>query len=171
MNETIKNILERVSVRSFTDEKISDENLKLITDCAKSAPTAMNKQLLQFTVVSDTEKIKKLAKAIGEHIGKTDYNLHNPTTIIIVSTDETNEMGELETGCAIQNIYIAAQSLGLGSVWINQLRCNSYVPEIREILDELGVPKKHVVWGISALGVPADKQLPKDRTEKVIFVS
>lgn len=170
MNETIKNILERVSVRKFTDEKISDADLKLIIDCAKASPTAMNKQLRQFTVVKNATKIQKLAKAIGKHIENPKYNFYNPTTLIIVSTEETSEMGELDVACAMENIYIAAHSLGLGSVWINQLRGNSYVPEIREVLDEFGIPKKHVVWGVSALGIPAEKPESKERKEKVIFV-
>ena len=168
VNETIKNILGRVSVRKFTGESISDEDLNLIAECAKAAPTAMNKQLRQFTIVKDPEKIKKLVKA--KHLGDAKYDMRNPTVLIIVSIDETCEMGELDTACAIENIYIAAHSLGLGSVWINQLRGNSYVPEIRKVLDSFGVPKNHVVWGMSALGVPAEKPESKERTEKLVFV-
>lgn len=170
MNETIKNILGRVSVRKFTDEKILDENLDIILDCAKAAPTAMNKQLRQFTVVTNPVKIQKLIKAIGKQLGNADYDMHKPTVLIIVSIDETCEMGELDVACAIENIYIAAHSLGLGSVWINQLRGISYASEIRKVLNEFGVPKNHVVWGMSALGVPAEIPAVKERNEKVVFV-
>lgn len=170
MNETIKNILERQSIRKFSEEKVPEEKLKLIVDCAKAAPTAMNKQLRQFTVISNKTKIKKLAKVVGKEIDNDKYCFYDAPILIIVSIDETAKNGELDTACAIQNIYIACQALGLGSVWINQLREISYVPEIRKVLDEFEVPNNHVIWGISALGIPAETPEPKKRKEKVVYI-
>ena len=171
MNETLKTMLERRSVRKFTDEPISKEKLQQIIDCAKASPTARNTQMRQFTVIKNTAKIQKLAKAIGKEIGDTKYHIYNCPVLIIVSIDETAKNGELDTACAIENIYLAAHSLGLGSVWINQLRGISFVPEIRKILDEFEVPKNHVVWGMSAIGVPAEIPPLKERTEKVVYIN
>lgn len=76
MNETIKTMLERRSVRKFTDEPISKEKLQQIIDCAKASPTARNAQMRQFTVIKNTAKIQKLAKAIGKEIGDTKYHIY-----------------------------------------------------------------------------------------------
>lgn len=170
MNETIKTMLERRSVRKFTDEAVSKEKLDLIVDCAKASPTAKNAQLRQFTVITAASKIQKLAKAIGKEIDNSKYRMYNCPALIIVSTEESAKNGELDTACAIENIYLAAHSLGLGSVWINQLRGISFVPEIRTILDEFEIPKNHVVWGMSAIGVPAETPPLKERTEKVVYI-
>ena len=51
MNEVINAILTRISVRKFTDQRIEDEKLKLIADCAKAAPTGKNRQARKFTIV------------------------------------------------------------------------------------------------------------------------
>lgn len=171
MNETIQTILQRCSVRSFLDKKVPDDLLTQILDCAKAAPTGKNRQLRQFTVITSRPKIQKLAKAIGKYIGNDKYTMYNPPVLIIVSIEETCELGELDTACAIENIYIAAQSLGLGSVWLNQLRGISYVPPIRKILDGFGIPKTHVVWGMSALGYPKEIPEHKERTENIVMVS
>ena len=58
MNEVINAILTRISVRKFTDQRIEDEKLKLIADCAKAAPTGKNRQARKFTIVHNREKFK-----------------------------------------------------------------------------------------------------------------
>ena len=60
MNEVINAILTRISVRKFTDQRIEDEKLKLIADCAKAAPTGKNRQARKFTIVHNREKIQQL---------------------------------------------------------------------------------------------------------------
>lgn len=170
MNETIKTILDRKSVRKFTEDVVPQEKLEQILACAKAAPTARNMQLRQFTVITNKAKIQKFAKIIGKEINNGQYRIYDCAVLIIVSTEESSINGELDCACALQNIYLATHALGLGSVWINQLRDISFIPEIRKALDDFGLPKNHVVWGMSALGVPAEKPPAKERKEKVVYV-
>ena len=65
MNEIIKNMLTRVSVRKFTAERVEDEKLKTIVECAKASPTGKNRQMRKFTVVHNREKRQELAKAVS----------------------------------------------------------------------------------------------------------
>ena len=53
---------------------------------------------------------------------------------------------------AMENIMLAAHSLGIGSVWINQVRDVCDTPEVRSILKEWEIPDSHVIFGIAALG-------------------
>ncbi len=62
MNEAIKNMLTRVSVRKFTAERVEDEKLKTIVECAKASPTGKNRQMRKFTVVHNREKYRNLQK-------------------------------------------------------------------------------------------------------------
>jgi nitroreductase len=57
-----------------------------------------------------------------------------------------------DNACALQNIFLAAHSFGVGSVWINQIRdiCDS--ERIRPILTELHIPADHIIYGMAALG-------------------
>lgn len=66
MNEVLQNILTRRSVRAFNEEQLKDEELDLILQAGVNAPSGMNKQSWQFTVVQSKEKMEQLAKVVRE---------------------------------------------------------------------------------------------------------
>ena len=88
MNEVINAILTRVSVRKFTDQRIEDEKLKLIVDCAKAAPTGKNRQARKFTVVHNREKIQQLAQTIAQVLNRSDYRIYDCDAILLISFAE-----------------------------------------------------------------------------------
>ena len=159
MNETMKSILERRSVRKFTDAPVAEEVLKDVVNAGMHAPSGMCKKTWQFTVVSNRAIIQKLAAAIGETLGRAEYNMYAPTALIIPSNKRDNPHGKEDNACALQNIFLAAQSYGVGSVWINQLQGICDEEKIRPILQELGIPDDHIVYGMAALGY-ADPAMP-----------
>lgn len=157
MNEVIKNLLTRRSVRSFTDRRIKREDLELILKAALYAPSGCNMQTWRFTAVTDREKIRALSELIGEKLGREDYDFYNPDVIILPSNERDSRWGVEDNACALENIFLAAHSLGIGSVWINQLRGLCDDPEIRKLLREWGIPDDHVVYGLAALGYAAEE--------------
>ena len=72
-NKLLELIKTRRSVRSFSDREISRDDLEKIAEAAIYAPSAMNKQTWQFTVVTDKSKIKALASAVGKALCRDDY--------------------------------------------------------------------------------------------------
>ena len=88
--------------------------------------------------------------------------------LILVAADRSNQNGQLDTGCAMENIMLAAHSLGIGSVWINQARENCDKEPLRSVLTEFGMPENHVIWGIAALGYPAVVPEAKPRAEGTV---
>ena len=122
MNEVIKNMLTRVSVRKFTAERVEDEKLKTIVECAKASPTGKNRQMRKFTVVHNREKIQELARAVSSVLDIPNYRIYDCDALILISFEEDDRFGYCDSSVAIENIYLAAHALGLGSVWINQLR-------------------------------------------------
>ena len=152
MNEVIRNLLTRRSVRKFTNKKISREELDILLKVALAAPSGMNKQTWQFTLVDDKEKIQKLAEEVGKAMDRENYDIYKPAALIIPSNLRDSAWGMEDNACALENIFLAAHSLGIGSVWINQLRHCCDVPAVRAILTEWGIPEDHVVYGIAALG-------------------
>ena len=155
MNEVMKNILTRRSIRKFTNESIPADVLKAIVDAALHAPSANGRQTWNFTVVSNQQMITRLAQAVGAEIGNPDYNMYHPTVLIMPSNLRAANLGREDNACALENIFLAAHAHGVGSVWINQMHGISDRPAIRGILNELGVPEDHVVYGMAALGYPA----------------
>lgn len=169
MNEVLQNILTRRSVRDFKAEQIKDEELDLILQAGIYAPSGMNKQSWQFTVVQNKGKIELLAKVIREVLGRdAGYNFYAPPTLIMLSNDKDNTNGLADCACALENIFLMANSLGIGSCWINQLKSICDEKEVREVLTNLDIPQNHIVWGIAAIGYPASTPKVHERKDSVI---
>ena len=65
----------------------------------------------------------------------------------------SNPHGMEDNACALENIFLAAHSFCIGSVWINQLRDICEEEEVRDILTDWGIPENHQVFGMAALGL------------------
>lgn len=153
MNVIMENLLTRRSTRAFSGQRIPKEELEQILQAALYAPSGMGRQTWKFTAVVNQEKIQKLAAAVGKELGREGYNFYNPAALIIPSNEKDSAWGRDDNACALENIFLAAHSFGIGSVWINQLNNGvADAPEVRAILKEFGVPDTHTVYGIAALG-------------------
>ena len=148
MNEVMNNILTRRSIRKFTDTPISREILDDLVQAALHAPSGMGKQTWKFTVVTNKNAIKRLAEAIKTTLNRPGYDLYCPAAIIIPSNLRDSNWGKEDDACALENIFLAANSYGVGSVWINQLQNICDTPAIRDILNDFGVPANHVVCSL-----------------------
>ena len=165
MNAIIENLLTRRSTRAFLQKEIPDNELNEILQAAIYAPSGMGKQTWKFTVLCNQEKIQQLAELIGRKLGRKGYDMYRPQVLIIPSNQKENPHGMEDNACALENIFLAAHSFGIGSVWINQLRTLCDDPEVRALLDEFETPSDHVVYGMAALGYPADA--PKKEIHKI----
>ena len=172
MNEVMKAILTRRSIRKFTEQPIPEDVMKDIVDAALHAPSGMGKQTWQFTVITNKEVIARLIKTIGEARNTPDYNMYNPTAIILPTNITDGPWSKEDNACALENIFLAAHSHGVGSVWINQMQSINQHPAVRAFLTELGVPADHSVTGLAALGYPAPDAPIRDieRIGKVVYV-
>lgn len=166
MNETMKTILTRRSVRKFTTEPVAEEILKDIVDAAMHAPSGMCRKTWQFTVVTNKELVEKLTETIAKVLGREGYDMYKPVALVIPSNLRDSAYGREDNACALQNIFLAAKSYGVGSVWINQLTNICDEPEIRKILKEFEIPENHVVYGLAALGY-ADTNFPEPEYKEI----
>ncbi len=170
MNAVMENLLTRRSIRAFEDRPIPKEALDQILKAAQYAPSAMNRQTWQFTVLRSRAKIQELAAAIGKALGRENYTMYEPQTIIITSNLRDSRFGIDDNACALENIFLAAHAFGIGSVWINQLRDACDDPDVRRMLRSYGIPDDHGAYGIAALGYAAPAQLKDiERTGKIVF--
>jgi Nitroreductase len=153
--EVMEAILTRRSIRSFTSQEISKQDLETIATAAIHAPSGMNRQSWQFTILTG-DKIEALAEAIRKSSGNSNFTFYKPAALIVTSNEKSNERnGQADCACALQTMFLAAHSMGIGSVWINQLKGISDYPDIRPTLTALKIPESHEVQGIAALGYPA----------------
>jgi nitroreductase len=172
LNEVLENIKSRRSVRTYTEQQVSAENLNLILEAATYAPSGMNFQTWHFTAIQDADILRELNEKIKGAFAKSDEPRlqergHSETyccyyhapTLIIVSNEPTQWWASMDCACAMQNIFLAA----IGSCWINQLGQTCDDPDVRAFLMKLGVHENHRVYGCAALGYAPEGAPMKDK--------
>ncbi|OON92126.1 MAG: nitroreductase [Epulopiscium sp. Nele67-Bin002] len=106
----------RRSVRSFTDEAVSEAQVEQLLKAAMQAPSARNQQCWEFIVVTKKDDLVKLSQT---HSGAKPIE-NAPVCIIVLGNKERMVMPdrwEQDLGAVTQNILLQATELGLGSVW------------------------------------------------------
>ncbi|MDO4566270.1 MAG: nitroreductase family protein [Oscillospiraceae bacterium] len=167
-NSVLDNIIKRRSVRSFTNEALTREELEAVVKAGVYAPTAKHIETRRLTVVTDKRIMRALEREIGRLIGKEGYGFYDPAAFILVSEDSANTNGLANCACAMQNMMLAASSLGLGSVWINQFKGLCGDEGLRALLDRLEIPGEQEVWACLSLGRPAKEPAQEEKDETVV---
>ncbi len=162
MNDTLKTIFARKSVRSYRSEPVSDEKLQMLVRAGMAAPTAVDKRPWEFVVVTDRAVLKQLADALP-YAKMAD----RAAAAIVVGGDVRKQWGGMESdywimdcSAATQNILLAAESMGLGAVWTAVYPEDSRVRAVRQIL---GIPPHVVPLNVIPVGLSAGREKPKDK--------
>lgn len=182
MNETIETILNRRSVRVYSDEQIRQEDLELILKAGVYAPSACNSQPWHFTVVQNKELIttlsveskKEFINSENEYFRKMaeneKYNLfYDAQTIIVVSGETATISPQVDTSAAIQNMLLAAESLNIGTCWIGLVQFLFKSSRGKEYIKKLEIPEGFEPYYAITLGYkkfPDPK--PQPRRENTI---
>ncbi len=169
MNPVLDAIKTRRSTRAFTDRKVEKQVLEALVEAARYAPSGMNRQTWKFTVVQNPQVIETLAALIRTELDRSeDYCFYHANALILTSNERESPHGVEDCACALQNIFLAAHSMGVGSVWINQFKGICDRPAVRAVLDELGLPDNHIVLGVAALGYSAEPSKTVEKKANVV---
>ena len=167
MNETLKVLKERRSVRKYKAEQIRDEELNAILEAGTWAPSAKGLQTSVMVVVQDPETIAYMSKLNAEIQGNpgTDPFYGAPTVVVVLGDGE--KLNWLQDGSLVMgNLMNAAAALGLGSCWINRAMELFDRPEGKELLKKWGLPETYRGVGNCILGyVEGDLPAPKPRKD------
>lgn len=176
MNETIKGLLERKSVRVYTDQEISQENKRMILQAAMEAPTAGNQQL--YTILDITDQ--RLKDRLAVTCDNQPFIAQAKLVLIFCADCQKWYDAYLEGGCvtrkpgvgdlmlavtdaaiAAQNAVTAAESLGIGSCYIGD------VMEQREVHRELFKLPEYVFPAVMLVfGYPTEQQKERRKPER-----
>ena len=161
MNEIIKAMKERRSIRKFKAELPLKADLEQIVEAGLYAASGMGKQGTKVIVVTDKklrDKIMEMNRKVGGWDEGFDPFYGAPVMIIV--------LGELENGNRVYdgslvmgNLMLAAHSLGLGSIWIHRAKQEFESDEGKEILKQLGIEGEWEGIGHCAIGY-MDCELP-----------
>lgn len=171
MNETVRTILTRRSIRKFADKPIPKEILEMLVMCGYYAPSGHNMQTWKFTVITKPEEIQRLKEAARQTAKENKvyfYGFENPAALILVSNDARNANGCQDASCASENIMLAAWSYGIGSTWLNPLMPLRGKEPVKSVLDSYKIPEKHTIWSMISLGYPVGEGVLLQKKSEVV---
>lgn len=182
MNETIKNILNRRSVRVYSDEQIKQEDLDIILKAGYYAPSGCNCQPWHFTVVQNKEildelnvetkkELIKLEMEQFQNYGKNEnFSIfYNAPTVVVVSGEKSAVIPQVDCAAATQNMLLAAESLNIGSCWVGLLTYLLKSERAQEYTEMLHIPEGYEPYYAITLGYKKySDPSPKSRREGIV---
>lgn len=152
-------ILSRRSIRKYTAEPVEEEKISSLLRAAMSAPSAHNQQPWVFVIIDDREVLDR----IPDFHPYSSMLLHAPIAILVCA-DTSNlsspEFWPQDCSAATENILLAANSCGLGSVWLGVYPHEELMSGLSRLLQ---LPENIQPFSLVSLGYPATEKLPSKR--------
>jgi nitroreductase len=160
----------RRSVRAYTDEPVSKEQIQAVLEAGTWAPTTMNRQPWKFIIIEDkklikyvSDETKVLVKQMMPPLAKqfsteADVVCYNAPVLILVCTEKNKQwenVNLLDSVLAAQNMFLKAYELGLGTCYMGFVNLLNSKPDV---LKKIGVPDNYQMTVPFILGHPKTKQ-------------
>jgi nitroreductase len=181
MNETLKVIKNRRSIRKFKEEQITDSESEEILDCALCAPNAGNQQKWHFTAIQNKDTLERMERILKENMMNSSVDFlaklasnpntrifGNAPTVILITADDRARFVQIDCAAAAQNVLIAAESLNIGSHIMTSSEFLFASEKSNELKRELGIPDGYNHICTIALGYKGENPPPKPRRKDVI---
>ena len=182
---TLEAIKTRRSIRKYKSTPVGDKTIELVLEAARWAPSWKNSQCWRFIVVRDSKIKNKLADTLiavsadrpnraaeairnapvaivaCAELGKSGYSAREPRQPV---TDKGEFWYMFDVALAMQNLVLAAHSLGLGTVYIGAF-------DAEEVASILGVPEGFCVVSMTPLGYPDEEPpiRPREELSEIVF--
>jgi len=175
-------------VRSYRPEPVGRVELDLLLEAGCHAPTAMNQQPWHFTAISNPELLQQLEKncktaflessvdALREVARQEGFSVfYNAPLMVIISGDPKALAAQYDCTLAMENMMVAATSLGLGSCWTHAVMMFNSTEKGKAIFRELGVtvPEGYLPYAAAVFGWPAEPfpETPPKKTDCVTIIA
>jgi len=159
-------IKNRVSTRSFLPKPIPEDDIAFVLECARLAPSWMNKQCWRFIVIKNADIIQEIAKTsvINRWLKQA------PIVIIACADPKLSGMNNdikyflVDVSIAFEHLILAATDKGLGTCWVG-----SFSEE--KIKKTLEIPPRIKVIAMTPLGYPKEEKTIGEKTRRVFIRS
>lgn len=171
MNETLRTLMERRSIREYKTAQISEEQLQQILEAGMYAPTGKGMQSPVMVVVQDPQLIRTLSQMNAAVLGAQDTDpFYGAPTVVLVLADRSVRPTWLEDGSLVMgNLMNAAWSVGVDSCWIHRAREMFESEAGQALLKQWGLEGDYVGVGNCILGY-RDCQVPQPKPRKEGYV-
>lgn len=178
MNQTIENIISRRSVKKYTEQNVPMELVEEVVKAGMYAPSGMNMQSAKIIAVTNKAMRDRLSRinleiVVGRNLkttsGHSDPFYGAPVVLVVLAKKEVGTR-VYDGTLVMENMMIAAHSLGLGSCWIHRAKETFETEEGKQILADLGITEEYEGIGNCILGYAAADALKPQAPRKEDFV-
>lgn len=168
MNEALKVLYDRRSIRRYKSEQISREELDAVVKAGVCAASGKNLQSAIIIAVQDRETRDLLSRLNAAVLGVKSDPFYGAPTVLIVLADAKSPYAVQDGSLVMGNLMNAAKAIGLGSCWINRAKEVFDSDEGRELLKKWGVEGEWTGVGNCILGYPDEDPAMKPRKENYV---
>ena len=155
MNEVIRAMEERRSVRRYKPDMLPREVIDQIVEAGTYAATGRNSQSPIILAITDKALRDRLSVLNARIMGKPDMDpFYGAPVVLVVLADKAVPTHLYDGSLVMANLMLAAHSLGVGSCWIHRAKEEFELPEGRELLESLGIEGDYEGIGHCILGWP-----------------
>lgn len=170
MNEVLRCLCTRRSVRAYLPRQVEEETLEQILQAGMYAPSGMGRQAGKIVVLQDAQRIAELERMNAEILGNPDaHPFYGAPTVLVVLADSRVPTYVEDGSLILGNLMNAAHSLGVDSCWIHRARQEFDSEAGKALLRQWGVDEAYAGVGHCILGYAAQAPAePKPRREDLI---
>lgn len=169
MSEIIEAIKKRRSVKKYKSDMPSEEIIMQIAEAGTYAPTGRNRQAPIILAVTNKEKRDWLSAKNAEILGSDIDPFYNAPVVFVVLYDKSINTGIYDATLVMQNLMLAADSLGLGSCWIHRAKETFETEEAKSFLKSLGIDGEYEAVGNCVVGY-IEGEYPNVRPRKENYI-
>jgi len=168
MNEAMKVLYERRSIRKYKPEQISREELDAVIQAGVCAPSGKNGQSAIIVAVQDKETRDYLSRMNASFLGTSSDPFYGAPTVLIVLAKADSPYTVQDGSLVLGNLMSAAKAIGLGSCWINRAKEVFDTDEGKQLLQQWGIEGEWTGVGHCILGYPDEDPAMKPRKENYV---
>lgn len=170
MNEVLRNIETRRSVRSYKPDMIPQDILDQIIKAGTYAATGKNNQSPIIIAVTNKEVRDRLSKINAEIMGTKMDPFYGAPVVLIVLAEKQFPTYVYDGSLVIGNLMLAAHSLGIGSCWIHRAKQEFEREEYKDLLKSLGIEGDYEGIGHCILGyTDGEEPAPAPRKDNYVY--
>ncbi len=164
MSEKLLDVIrKRRTIRKFTDEDVSEEQVVTLLEAAMCAPSRLNRQPWHFVVIRDKELQKQLADLLRVH----PYLETAPVVIAVCALPHVSPTWLMDVSAATENMLLAATAMGLGAAWVGAPDTVLWNLCEEALQDALAIPLKDVsIPALVVVGHPAQELPPHGKHDR-----
>jgi nitroreductase len=157
-------IRKRRTIRKYTKEDVSQEQVETLLEMAMCAPNRLDRQPWHFVIIRDSAQKERMADILRVR----PYIEQAPVIVAVCARPEVSPTWMMDISAAVENLLLAATAMGLAGAWIGAPDTLLWNLLEESLHDSLGIPMDVRIPTLVAIGHPAQELPPHGKHDRLV---